>query len=97
MKKLLLLLAVCALGLAATPVYAKGKKNKDASTDVFARFDTNGNGVLDDSEKDAIRKAFAAGDPDLKKYDANNDGKLDDNEIAAIQPAPKKHKKKKNA
>lgn len=96
MKKLwIVALGLCVLAL-ATPAQA-GKKNKGGSTagpDVFARYDTNGNGVLDDSEKEAIKKAFAT-DPDLKKYDTDGDGKLSDNELAAIQPsAPAKKKKK---
>ncbi len=87
-----------------------GKKNKNLGApppatpaSVMAKYDKNGNGVLDDTEKEAIRAALAK-DPDLKAFDKNGDGKLDDAELAAIQKpvastedAPKKKKKKKDA
>jgi len=96
MKKIwIVALGLCVLALAAPSAHAKkGNKGGSSQPDVFARYDTNGNGVLDDSEKEAIKKAFAT-DPDLKKFDTNGDGKLDDTELAAIQPqAPAKKKKK---
>ena len=98
MKKLYLIaFGVGLLGLMTVPAAFAGKEKRDkraALPDVFAQFDKNGNGVLDPDEKEAIRKAYAEGNPDLKAYDKNNDGKLDDDEIAAIQPASvKKHKK----
>ena len=59
----------------------------------FAKYDKNHNGVIDEDEKDAIRKDYAA-EPngDLKRFDKNNDGKLDDEEIAAIKPPTGKGK-----
>lgn len=59
----------------------------------FAKYDTNHNGVIDENEKAAIRKDYAA-DPngDLKRFDKNHDGKLDDEEIAAIKPPTGKKK-----
>jgi hypothetical protein len=93
MKKTLLLATLLAF-VVGMPAFAKDKnKKKDQGADVFARYDTNGNGKLDPDEIEAIKKAFAT-DPDLKKYDTNGDGKLDDNEIAAIKPADHKKKKK---
>ena len=101
-----LLFALLVLGV-STPVFA-GKKTKglpptpvaSAST-VMAKYDKNGNGILDDTEKEAIRSALGR-DPDLKRFDKNEDGKLDDAELAAIaKPAaasteePAKRKKKK--
>ncbi len=96
MKKLLVLtFGLCALSLAVpTALAAKAKKKKGAEQDVFAHFDKNHNGVLDEDEKEAVRKAFKEGNDAVKKYDFNGDGKLDDGELAAIQPAAKKKKNK---
>jgi Ca2+-binding EF-hand superfamily protein len=61
---------------------AEGPKAK-----IFAKYDTNKNGVIDGDEIVAVRKAFAA-EPkgEFASYDKNHDGKLDDAEIAAIKP-----------
>jgi Ca2+-binding EF-hand superfamily protein len=61
---------------------AEGPKAK-----IFAKYDTNKNGVLDGDEIEAVRKAYAA-EPkgEFARYDANHDGKLDDKEIAEIKP-----------
>jgi len=87
--------AVCVLGLVTSAQAAKGgKKNKNATTeDVFKKYDANGDGKLDDSEKAAIKSAFDT-DYSLRKYDTNGDSKLDDNEIAGIQPQASSEKKK---
>lgn len=95
MKKTWIIATLLAFAV-GMPSFAKNKKNKDKSADVFSRYDKNGNGKLDPDEVEAVKKAFAT-DTDLKQYDTNNDGKLDDNEIAAIKPAEHKKKKKKNA
>ena len=54
---------------------------------IFAKYDTNKNGVIDGDEIAAVRQAFAA-EPkgEFAGYDKNADGKLDDAEIAAIKP-----------
>ena len=54
---------------------------------IFAKYDTNKNGVIDGDEIAAVRKAFEA-DPkgEFAAYDANHDGKLSDEEIASIKP-----------
>ena len=54
---------------------------------IFAKYDTNKNGVIDGDEIAAVRKAFAA-DPkgEFAAYDKDHDGKLSDEEIAAIKP-----------
>ena len=101
-KTSIVLCSLCAfVFLAPGSAFAgkKNKKNAEPVASVFSKYDKNGNGVLDDTEKEAIKGAFSK-DPDLKQYDKNNDGKLDDSEIAAIKPTPaaepKKKKKKKN-
>jgi hypothetical protein len=78
--------AVCVvlLGLGSLPpaLAAVGPKAK-----IFAKYDTNKNGVIDGDEIIAVRQAFEA-DPkgEFASYDKNKDGKLDDAEIAAIKP-----------
>ena len=67
-----------------------GKQGAQAAN-LLARFDRNGNGVLDADEKDAVRQLFVA----LKAYDTNNDGKLDDSELAKFQVAKRQKKKVK--
>jgi hypothetical protein len=54
---------------------------------IFAKFDANKNSVIDGSEVNAVRAAFAS-DPkgQFARYDTNHDGKLDDAEIAEIKP-----------
>src|SRR5256885_2315712 len=54
---------------------------------IFAKYDTNKNGVIDGDEIVAVRKAFAA-DPkgEFATYDKNADGKLSDEETAGIKP-----------
>ncbi len=75
-----------------------GGKKKQAITDVLAKYDKNGNGVIDGDEIVALRKDFAAApDGELKAFDKNHDGKLDDEEIAAIKAPPAKKKGSKSA
>lgn len=94
MKKSWSLIALLVLAIGTPAAFAKKPKGeKKGGTDVFAKYDKNGNGKLDAEEVEAIKKAFAT-DSDLKKFDTNSDGKLDDNEIAAIKPAEHKKKKK---
>lgn len=69
---------------------AKGGRNRD---DLIKKFDTNGDGKLDEQEKEAAKKEFqgkrgagnrAGGMAELiKKFDKNGDGKLDDQEREA--------------
>lgn len=58
---------------------------------LFAKYDTNKNGVIDGDEIAVVRKAFAA-DPhgEFARYDTNKDGKLSDEEIAGIKPPGRK-------
>jgi hypothetical protein len=75
---------IALLGLVALPgaLAAEGPKAR-----IFAKYDTNKNGVIDGDEIAAVRQAFAA-EPkgEFAGYDKNADGKLDDAEIAAIKP-----------
>lgn len=94
MKTTQILAALLALAIATPAAFAKKPKGGTSAGGVFARYDKNGNGVLDADEKEAINAALAT-DPELKAFDTNGDGKLDDAEIAAIKPEAGKKKKKK--
>lgn len=76
-------LAVATL-LFSTTVFAQSAGPKAR---LFAKYDTNKNGVIDGDEIAAVRKAFAA-DPkgEFASYDKDHDGKLSDEEIASIKP-----------
>ena len=95
MKRIYVLtLALCIAGfMSSTPAFAA--KSDGARSKFFAKYDKNKNGVIDDDEKDAIKKDFAAApEGDLKRYDTNHDGKLDNSEIAAVKaPTGKKTEK----
>lgn len=66
---------------------------------IFAKYDTNKNGVIDGDEVAAVRKAFAS-EPkgEFAAYDQNHDGQLSDEEIAGIKPpgAKKSGEKKRD-
>jgi hypothetical protein len=93
MKKVCLFtLYLCVFGCLSSSTALADKKNGPRYK-FFEKYDKNKNGKIDDDEKEAIRKDFAA-DPegDLKRFDKNKNGKLEDDEIAAIK-APEDKKK----
>jgi hypothetical protein len=75
---------VCATALFSSSLLAQSPGPKAR---IFAKYDTNKNGVIDGDEIAAVRKAFAA-DPkgEFAAYDKDHDGKLSDEEIASIKP-----------
>ncbi len=79
------LVVMLAAVTAAAPSYAAAGGGPKAR--LFAKYDTNKNGVIDGAEVDALRAAYA-GDAkeELARFDTNKDGKLSDEEIAAIRP-----------
>ncbi len=98
MNRSLLLLTAATLSL-AIPAMAQAAKDPDkkaakkAIKAVLKQYDTNGNGVIDGDEKEAVQKAYEADkDGPLKRFDVNSDGKLDDTELAAIHKKQKKNK-----
>lgn len=76
--------AACAGAFLVTPASAQSLGPKAR---IFAKYDTNKNGVIDGDEIAAVRAAFAA-EPkgQFATYDKNSDGKLSDEEIAGIKP-----------
>jgi Ca2+-binding EF-hand superfamily protein len=71
----------------ATAEESAGKERKP-SKETLAKYDTNKDGALDDTEMaawkaDIAAKAKATKEENLAKYDANKDGKLDETEKAA--------------
>ena len=102
MKALPSLLLTVALLSSPNIIQAKEKKKApETSSGTYgcAKFDVNGNGIFEDSEKAEIKKAFEAGETALKALDTNNDGKLDEAELAAAKAPtpPAKEKKKKKS
>jgi hypothetical protein len=98
MKKIALVMAGCCalVWLASFPASASKADGKKAK--IIAKYDTNGDGIIDGDEKDAIRKDYAA-NPNgaLKQFDKDHDGKLSDEEIAAIKlPGSKKKSRATN-
>ena len=93
MKKSLLLVVTVAAVSVTTFAQSLGPKAR-----LFAKYDSNKNGVIDGDEVAAVRKAFAA-DPkgEFSTYDKDHDGKLSDEEIANIKPPGAKKDGEKKA
>src|SRR3954468_11367813 len=83
-KTRFLVVAIAAATLSSATVLAQSLGPKAR---LFAKYDTNKNGVIDGDEIAVVRKAFAA-DPkgEFATYDKDADGKLSDEEIASIKP-----------
>ncbi len=85
MNKSLLLTVILGSTALSVPVSAAAGGGPKAT--IFAKYDTNKNGIIDGDEVAAVRKAFAT-EPKgaFAVYDKDHDGKLSDEEIAAIKP-----------
>ncbi len=85
MKKSLLLPVILGSTALIVPVFAAAGSGPKAT--IFAKYDTNKNGLIDGDEVAAVRKALAA-EPKgaFAVYDKDHDGKLSAEEIAAIKP-----------
>ena len=69
-------------------------KGGDHKAKFLAKFDKNGDGKLDDTEKAAARQAHEERRKAAQaKFDKNGDGKLDDAEKAAAKQAREEHRK----
>ena len=74
----------------SVPPRKAGRPSRD---EMMKRFDTDGDGVLSDAEKAAMREAMRKERPApppmreemLKRFDTNGDGQLSENERAAMQ------------
>ena len=87
--KLALLIASPLVAGAATYAVADGGH---APKEAIEKFDTNGDGKLDDAERAQMKAAWQAKraerhKEDLAKYDANKDGQLDDAERKTLRDA----------
>lgn len=85
--RLALLIASPLVAGAATYAAADGDHG---SKEAIQKFDTNGDGKLDDAERAQMKAAWQAKraerhKEELAKYDTNKDGKLDDAERKALQ------------
>ena len=109
--KRLLTLTVLSLGLAAGSLLAddaakpstEAPKHPKAREELLKRFDANGDGKLDETERAAAREAGRelkekhpklgkkAEQKLLEKFDANKDGKLDETEKAAAKKWREEH------
>src|SRR5947199_9717611 len=89
-KTCIIVVSLCLFGcLTASTAFAAKADGPKAK--FFAKYDKNHNGVLDEEEKDAVRKDYAANpEGELKRFDTNKDGKLDNEELAAIEPPGRK-------
>jgi hypothetical protein len=97
MNKALIIAASLVLFACLSPTPMLAAKADGPKAKFFAKYDKNHNGIIDEDEKEAIRKDYAANpDGDLKRFDKNHDGKLDDEEIAAIKPPTGKKKGEKS-
>ena len=87
MKKTPLLIALLGVAALLSPAGLAAQSSPGPKARIFAKYDTNKNGVIDGDEVAAVRKAFAA-DPkgEFATYDKDHDGKLSDEEIAGIKP-----------
>ena len=90
--KLALLISAPLVAGATTYALAQGNGPGPDRQSLLQKFDKNGDGVLDASERADMKAAFAARRAEhrqamLDKYDANKDGVLDANERAAMRDA----------
>ena len=83
MRYLAVVLAIGAIGVMADALRADDPpaKKRRVPPQVLKQFDKNGDGKLDESEKQAARAAM------MKRFDKNGDGKIDEAERQAAREA----------
>jgi Ca2+-binding EF-hand superfamily protein len=81
-RTLVILLTICMSGLVAFAADTDKKEKRSRKT-LLEKYDTNKDGKLDKSERQAMHKDRQA--EALKKYDKNGDGKLDESERKAAR------------
>ena len=90
LTKLKLALLLSAPLIAGAATYAAAQDSSPSHQAMIQKFDTNGDGVLDATERANMRAAFAAKraarrQAMLDKYDTNKDGKLEPAERAVMR------------
>jgi Ca2+-binding EF-hand superfamily protein len=90
LTKLKLALLIAAPLVAGATTYAAAHGNDADRQTLIQKFDTNGDGKLDDNERAQMKAAFAAKRAErqkeaLAKYDTNKDGQLDATERKAMR------------
>jgi Ca2+-binding EF-hand superfamily protein len=96
MKKIVLMAAGLALFTLASQAEGEGdvltKAREGRRAEILKKFDKNGDGQLDETEKAAAREETRKKREEerLKKYDKNGDGKLDDAEKETMREDLKK-------
>lgn len=93
MKKLILCTLALSLfgGMTLHAQDAKAEAKKKREEMMLKKYDKNGNGKLDDDEKEQMKKDRAE---QMKKYDKDGDGKLSKEEREAMMADMKKGKGK---
>jgi hypothetical protein len=92
LTKLKLALLISAPLVAGATTYAVAQGDGPPPKELLQKFDKNGDGKLDDTERADMKAAFAAKRAEhdkekLAKYDTNKDGKLDDAERQVMRDA----------
>ena len=82
--------ALVAALTSAVSIGKRGRGGKEAY--LLAKYDDNGDGMIDADEKAAAKEALQA--KRLEKFDTNGDGSIDDDEKAAAKAAAKAAGKK---
>jgi hypothetical protein len=84
-----LAIGFCVLGL-MMPATLWAAKADGRKAKLFAKYDTNANGVLDEEERKAIQADYdKAREGDLKSFDKDHDGKFSPEEFEGMKAGAK--------
>jgi hypothetical protein len=85
----ILAIGFCMLGL-VIPASVWAAKADGRKAKLFAKYDTNSNGILDENERKAIQADYdKARDGDLKSFDKDHDGKFSPEEFEGMKAGAK--------
>ena len=84
-----LVIGFCVLGL-VMPAYVWAAKADGRKAKLFAKYDSNSNGILDENERKVIQADYdKAKDGDLKSFDKDHDGKFSAEEFEGMKAGGK--------